>query len=117
MRTDVINRHLLLAITLLVLTALLTDCAPAKPPTAPLATQMTSATKPTTAPLFKLVRPTGPNPPSAPREFRATWVASVNNGNWPSKRGLSVEQQKNEMLAILDRAVALNLNAVVFQVR
>ena len=61
--------------------------------------------------------PQAPQPPPAPREFRGIWVASVNNGNWPSKPGLPVEQQKKEMIDILDHCVALNANAVVFQVR
>src|SRR5829696_7293137 len=56
-------------------------------------------------------------PPAAPREFRAVWVASVNNGNWPSKAGLSVAEQKQEMISMLDRCAALNVNAVIFQVR
>src|SRR5215207_6031060 len=56
-------------------------------------------------------------PPAAPREFRAAWVASVVNIDWPSKPGLSVEDQQREMLAILDRAVELNLNAIILQVR
>ncbi len=58
-----------------------------------------------------------PPPPPAPREFRGIWVASVNNGNWPSKPGIPVEQQKKEMIDILDRCVALNANAVILQVR
>lgn len=56
-------------------------------------------------------------PPPAPREFRGVWVATVNNIDWPSKRGLTAEQQRAEIVAILDRAQAINLNAVVFQVR
>ena len=56
-------------------------------------------------------------PPPAPREFRAAWVASVGNSNWPSKPGLPVDQQKREMIALLDRCVALRLNAVILQVR
>jgi uncharacterized lipoprotein YddW (UPF0748 family) len=56
-------------------------------------------------------------PPPAPREFRGLWVATVNNIDWPSKRGLSAEEQRAEMLALLDRAKALNFNAVIFQVR
>jgi|tagenome__1003787_1003787.scaffolds.fasta_scaffold20832283_1 uncharacterized lipoprotein YddW (UPF0748 family) len=55
-------------------------------------------------------------PPLA-REFRGVWVATVENIDWPSKRGLSTEQQKREMIAILDKCVELNLNAVIFQVR
>ncbi len=55
--------------------------------------------------------------PSPQREFRAAWVATVANIDWPSKRGLSSSEQQNELVAILDRAVELNLNAIVFQVR
>ena len=33
-------------------------------------------------------------PPPFPREFRAAWVATVANIDWPSKPGLSTEQQK-----------------------
>jgi uncharacterized lipoprotein YddW (UPF0748 family) len=55
--------------------------------------------------------------PSPPREFRGVWVATVANIDWPSKKGLPVEKQKGELIAILDRAVALKLNAIVLQVR
>jgi uncharacterized lipoprotein YddW (UPF0748 family) len=44
-------------------------------------------------------------------------VATVGNINWPSKPGLPVGTLKAELLAILDRAQSLNLNAVIFQVR
>ena len=56
-------------------------------------------------------------PPPPLREFRAVWVATVGNSCWPSKPGLSTEQQKAELIAILDRATALKLNAIIFQVR
>lgn len=55
--------------------------------------------------------------PSPQREMRAVWVATVANIDWPSKPGLSVEEQKKEAIAILDKSKALNINAVVFQVR
>jgi uncharacterized lipoprotein YddW (UPF0748 family) len=51
------------------------------------------------------------------REFRAAWVATVNNIDWPSKKGLPVSQQKAEILRILDLSVKLHLNAIVLQVR
>ncbi len=57
----------------------------------------------------------GPKPVA--REFRGVWVATVENIDWPSKRGLPVEKQKQEFLAILDKCVELNINAVVFQIR
>jgi uncharacterized lipoprotein YddW (UPF0748 family) len=56
-------------------------------------------------------------PPPAPREFRAAWVATVANIDWPSKPGLPVDQQRAEALAILDRAQTLKLNAIILQVR
>jgi uncharacterized lipoprotein YddW (UPF0748 family) len=56
-------------------------------------------------------------PPPAPREFRAAWVSTVANIDWPSKPGLSAPQQQAEALAILDRAKGMNLNAIVLQVR
>lgn len=52
-----------------------------------------------------------------PREFRGVWVATVGNMDWPSKRGLSTAEAQAELIALLDRAVALKLNAVIFQVR
>jgi uncharacterized lipoprotein YddW (UPF0748 family) len=58
-----------------------------------------------------------PSPPPVPREFRAVWVATVANIDWPSRPGLPVAQQKSELIKIMDEAAALKLNAVVFQVR
>ncbi|SFV17767.1 glycoside hydrolase family 10 protein [Pseudoduganella namucuonensis] len=60
---------------------------------------------------------TGPVPPPAPREFRAAWVSTVANIDWPSRANLPVAKQQAEAVAILDRARALNLNAIVLQVR
>jgi uncharacterized lipoprotein YddW (UPF0748 family) len=56
-------------------------------------------------------------PPAPPREFRAAWVATVANIDWPSKPGLSSAEQISEIHAILDQAEKLNLNAIVLQVR
>lgn len=56
-------------------------------------------------------------PPSPPREFRAAWVATVGNIDWPSRKGLSTAEQKTELVTMLDRAALLKLNAVIFQVR
>ncbi|HVV01074.1 MAG TPA: family 10 glycosylhydrolase, partial [Verrucomicrobiae bacterium] len=56
-------------------------------------------------------------PPKPNREFRAAWVATVGNIDWPSKPGLSTSEQKAELVAIMDRAAALHLNAIIFQVR
>ncbi|MEW6304317.1 MAG: family 10 glycosylhydrolase [Verrucomicrobiota bacterium] len=57
------------------------------------------------------------SPPAVQREFRAAWVATVSNIDWPSKPGLPVEQQKAELTAILDKCAQLKLNAVILQVR
>lgn len=57
------------------------------------------------------------DPPPAPREFRAAWVATVVNIDWPTKPGLSTYEQQREILDILDRAKALRLNALVVQIR
>ena len=56
-------------------------------------------------------------PPAMPREFRGVWVATVSNIDWPSKKELSTAQQQAELIAILDKAVELKLNAVIFQIR
>ncbi|MFI5763376.1 glycoside hydrolase family 10 protein [Streptomyces sp. NPDC051563] len=49
--------------------------------------------------------------------FRGMWVASVQNVDWPSRSGLSAREQRAELLALLDTAVARRLNAVILQVR
>jgi len=56
-------------------------------------------------------------PPPVTREFRAIWVATVSNIDWPSKPGLNTWEQQAELLAILNMAVKLHMNAVVLQVR
>lgn len=55
--------------------------------------------------------------PSVAREFRAAWVATVANINWPSEPGLPVKKQKEEAIHILESLAFFNFNAVVFQVR
>lgn len=56
-------------------------------------------------------------PPAVPREFRGAWVASVGNIDWPSKAGLTTQEQQTELIGLLDKAVALRLNSIVLQVR
>ncbi len=56
-------------------------------------------------------------PPLNIEEFRAAWVATVANINWPSKGGLSTQQQQQEALKLLDFLQSHNFNAVIFQVR
>lgn len=50
-------------------------------------------------------------------EFRAAWVATVNNIDFPSRKGLRSSELRRELDDIVARAVALGLNALVFQVR
>ena len=58
-----------------------------------------------------------PTLPEPAREFRAAWVATVANIDWPSRPGLSAAQQQQEMRTMLDRAAQLGLNAIILQVR
>ncbi len=51
------------------------------------------------------------------REFRAAWVATVANIDWPSKPGLSKEEQKAEAINMLNMLQENGMNAVIFQVR
>jgi uncharacterized lipoprotein YddW (UPF0748 family) len=62
-------------------------------------------------------RPVNLTPPAPAREFRAAWVATVGNIDWPSRRDLTVAGQKAELLSIMDRAAQLKLNAIILQVR
>ncbi|PZS32768.1 MAG: glycosyl hydrolase [Pseudonocardiales bacterium] len=57
------------------------------------------------------------NPNAQKSELRATWIASVANIDWPSKPGLTAEQQQAELSGWLDMAVAQQHNAVFLQVR
>jgi uncharacterized lipoprotein YddW (UPF0748 family) len=56
-------------------------------------------------------------PPPVMREFRAAWIATVANMDWPSHSGMTTGEQQTELTAMLDRLVAMHMNAVVFQVR
>lgn len=51
------------------------------------------------------------------REFRAVWVATVKNIDWPSEPELSTDQQKNEFLHLLDYHKMNGFNAIIMQVR
>ena len=45
------------------------------------------------------------------------WVATVRNMDWPSRPGLSTDEQQRELVAILDKAAELRMNAIILQVR
>jgi len=50
-------------------------------------------------------------------EFRGVWIATVENIDWPSKRGLSNQAQKEEFITLLDRHQKNGMNAIIMQVR
>ena len=50
-------------------------------------------------------------------EFRAVWVATVSNLDFPTQQNLSITAMKREIDAIVDYTADLGLNAIIFQVR
>ena len=60
---------------------------------------------------------TGFSQVSPKREFRASWVATVANIDWPSKPGLSAGRQQQEAIILLNKLQQLGMNAVIFQMR
>jgi uncharacterized lipoprotein YddW (UPF0748 family) len=50
-------------------------------------------------------------------EFRGVWIASVDNIDWPSKKGLPADSQKAEFIRILELHRQNGMNAVVVQIR
>jgi uncharacterized lipoprotein YddW (UPF0748 family) len=50
-------------------------------------------------------------------EFRAVWIATVVNIDWPKAGTDSVEKQKADFIEILDTYKKLNYNAVIVQIR
>lgn len=54
---------------------------------------------------------------SAKRQFRAAWVATVANIDWPRPGCTDSRQQQIRMMEILDSLKSLNFNAIIFQIR
>lgn len=50
-------------------------------------------------------------------EFRAAWVATVDNIDWPSKKGLPVDSQKAEFVRLADMHKMNGMNALIVQIR
>src|SRR3990167_713803 len=50
-------------------------------------------------------------------EFRAVWIATVVNIDWPKNGVDSVDKQKADFIEILDAYKKLNYNAVIVQIR
>src|SRR5690606_32425887 len=55
--------------------------------------------------------------PEVKREFRAAWVATVDNISLPSSKNLSTQEQKNEAIILLDLLQDAHFNTVICQVR
>ncbi|MBM4194378.1 MAG: hypothetical protein FJ202_08385 [Gemmatimonadetes bacterium] len=84
-------------------------------PTSPVKAPSPTPTTPTT-PGPSTPAPSA-DPPVAVREFRGIWVATVANIDFPTAAGLPVATQRAELRALLDRAQAIGMNAVILQVR
>jgi uncharacterized lipoprotein YddW (UPF0748 family) len=59
-------------------------------------------------------------PPPVQRELRAVWVTpldAMTGPDWPSRPGLTPDQQRAELRKLLDDAKAIGLNAIVMHVR
>ena len=95
--------------------------ATAPAPTTVVATPVALTPAPRPTPAFDTLLleppldPTGPTP--LKREFRAIWIATVDNIDWPTKKGLPVADQQRELRELLDMSQQTGMNAVVVQVR
>lgn len=56
-----------------------------------------------------------PAPPK--REFRAVWIATIDNLDWPTRKGLPVADQQRELTELFDLNQQMGLNAVIVQIR
>jgi uncharacterized lipoprotein YddW (UPF0748 family) len=105
------RRDLLSLASVPLLTACATPPAPVPAPVPPSEAALAS-TPPASAPTA-----TGALPPPPPREWRAAWIATVANIDWPSKPGLPTDVQQAEIKALCDTAQRIGLNALILQVR
>lgn len=51
------------------------------------------------------------------REFRAVWIATVSNIDWPSTKYSTTTQQKTEFIQMLDYLKNCGFNAIIVQIR
>jgi len=51
------------------------------------------------------------------REFRAAWIATVENIDWPSNSRIGSDAQKKEYIEMIDKLQAAGLNTLIVQVR
>ena len=109
------RRHLLSLASAPLLAACATPPTPAPAPAIPVSPSeaaLGAVTPPAPGPAASAPLVTPP-----PREWRAAWVATVANIDWPSKPGLSAAAQQAEIRALCDTAVSIGLNALILQVR
>jgi uncharacterized lipoprotein YddW (UPF0748 family) len=66
---------------------------------------------------FFLLRITGFTQNKTQKEFRAAWIATVDNIDWPSKGNYNADSQRAEYIRMLDMHQRNGLNAVIVQVR
>src|SRR5690349_780259 len=50
-------------------------------------------------------------------EFRAVWIATVNNIDWPASKYLTPAQQQQNFINILNQQQKIGINAVIVQIR
>lgn len=98
--------HINFRLALLLLLVILTSCKSTKE----------VVLKPTSSE-SKIAQEESTPSPYVMREFRAAWIATVANINWPSQPGLSTKQQQDEAIKLLDVLKDHNYNAVIFQAR
>ncbi len=99
------------------LALLVAACAPPAPQTQPAVTAGVVAADTVRPPEGAAPVPAAALPPPLDREFRGAWISPVEGGEWPSRPGLPTDRQQAELMALLDRARDLRLNAVIFHVR
>jgi uncharacterized lipoprotein YddW (UPF0748 family) len=51
------------------------------------------------------------------REFRGAWIATVENIDWPTRTGMTGDQQQKQLIDILNAHQQAGINALMFQVR
>ncbi len=103
-------------ILFLILSLFITSCA-TKKPVAKNTKKPVVTTKPAPPKTIVQKQEAKLNLPEVDREFRAAWIATVANINWPTKNNLTTQQQKDEAIKILDLLQDANFNAVIFQAR
>jgi uncharacterized lipoprotein YddW (UPF0748 family) len=64
--------------------------------------------------------PGAARPPAAHNvqtQMRGVWISTLANIDWPTAKGLSVAQQQQQFIRILDKVQQMHMNTVIVQVR